>query len=421
VDYKKQASVNVKSATAVAIIGAGPYGLSLAAHLSKRGVPYRIFGPPMQVWRTQMPDGMRLKSDGFASDLYDPDRRFTLGQYCRNHGIAYADYGMPVRRETFVAYALAFQKKFVPTLEPAYVVNVRRAAGAFALRLQDGETFAARAIVMATGISYFSHVPEPLSALPAELCTHSSAHYDLSAFRNRRVVVVGGGASAIDLAALLHSGGAAVHLVTRSPLKFHLPPGDKPRSLWNRIAEPNLGLGPGFRSAVFTAVPGLIHRLPRRLRLYIVQRYLGPSGGWFMKDQVIGKVQLHVGYVVQVATARRGAVELRLSGEHGHSKEIKADHVIAATGYQVSIAQLGILQQQLRSELQLEAQSPVLSPAFESSVSGLYFVGVASANSFGPVMRFALGAEYTANRLGDHLAGVHAGLPVKSLSITESS
>ena len=33
-----------------AIIGTGPYGLSIAAHFRRRGIPYRIFGRPMDSW-----------------------------------------------------------------------------------------------------------------------------------------------------------------------------------------------------------------------------------------------------------------------------------------------------------------------------------------------------------------------------------
>lgn len=397
----------VKTNTNVAIVGAGPYGLSLAAHLSHRGVPFRIFGPPMQVWRTQMPAGMHLKSDGFASDLYDPHRSFTLKTYCRDRGIAYSDYGLPVRLDTFVAYAMEFQKALVPMLEPNAVSEVRADNGGYVLRLSDGETFTAHTVVMATGISYFAQVPATLSSLPTELCTHSSAHHDLSRFRNRRVVVVGGGASATDLAALLNATGASVRLVTRRPLIFHLPPGDKPRSTIKRITEPNFGLGPSFRSAVYTAFPGVFRRLPLNLRLRIVRRHLGPAGGWFIKEQIVGKVQVDIGYVVQSAVTRGSVAGLHLAHEHGDVIEVEADHVIAATGYHPSVARLSLLDPQLRARLRLEDQSPTLSGVFESSASGLYFIGVAAANSFGPLMRFARGAEFAANRVGEHIGRIH--------------
>ena len=92
-----------------AIIGTGPYGLSIAAHFRRLGIPYRIFGRPMDSWLSHMPKGMMLKSDGFASNIYDPGAQFTLKQFCAERGITYADMGTPVRLETFTDYGLAFR------------------------------------------------------------------------------------------------------------------------------------------------------------------------------------------------------------------------------------------------------------------------------------------------------------------------
>src|ERR1035438_4809877 len=103
--------------THTVIIGAGPYGLSLAAHLRRKGIPFRIFGRPMDSWRSHMPKGMMLKSEGFASNIYDPDRDFTLKHFCAEKGIEYSDSGIPVRLDTFSAYGLAFRDRKVPELE----------------------------------------------------------------------------------------------------------------------------------------------------------------------------------------------------------------------------------------------------------------------------------------------------------------
>jgi hypothetical protein len=62
----------------------------------------------------------------------------------------------------------------------------------------------------------------------------------------------------------------------------------------------------------------------------------------------------------------------------------------------VDLERLKFLNPEIRSNLKTVESSPALSPTFESSVRGLYFVGVAAANSFGPVMRFAFGAAFAA-------------------------
>ena len=82
----------MSTTTDVAIIGAGPYGLSLAAHLAAANVSVRVFGQPMQFWRTNMPEGMVLKSEGFASNLWHPDGALTLRDFCADRGLPYNEF-----------------------------------------------------------------------------------------------------------------------------------------------------------------------------------------------------------------------------------------------------------------------------------------------------------------------------------------
>jgi len=406
-----------------AIVGAGPYGLSVAAYFRRSGIPFRIFGRPMDSWLKHMPKGMMLKSDGFASNIYDPENAFTLGQFCAEQGIEYADAGVPVRLETFAAYGLAFRDRIVPELEDKLVVNVDRLPGGFLLRLEDGETVQARTIVLAVGITHFEYVPENLAHLPAEFLSHSARHHEVEPFRGRNVAVIGGGASALDLAGLLHEAGAKVQLVSRrQELKFHSQPTGKPRTPWQQIRHPQSGLGPGLRSRFFANAPAAFHHLPERLRLEVVRRSLGPSGGWFVRDKVIGKVPLHLGCAPLGAEVRNGSLHLRVRAADGTEREILTEHIIAATGYRVDLGRLKFLDAGIRSEVKTVGGSPVLSASFESSVPGLYFVGVAAANSFGPVMRFAFGAGFAARTLTKTMvrsaSREKAVIPVRSVATT---
>lgn len=394
----------------VIIIGAGPYGLSIAAHLQGLGIPFRIFGDPMRSWRASMPEGMLLKSEGFASDLYHPAGELSLRQYCRDAGLPYRDIGQPVPVERFIAYGLAFQERFVPQLERKEVRLIRGDGGAFTVLTSDGETHRARRIVVATGISHFGWLPPQLENHPPELVTHSSAHTALARFAGRRVGVVGGGSSAIDIAALLHEAGASVEVIARrQAIAFH-DHTPEPRPLLQRISAPWSGLGVGWRSRFCTDAPLLFHAMPERLRLVVVKRHLGPAPGWFMKDRVVGKFPLHLGATLAGAEARDGRVQVRFHGASGADMR-EFEHVIAATGYRPEVRRLPFLDPALLGQTRTVEGTPVLDRNFESSVPGLYYVGLASANSFGPLVRFAFGAGFTARRLTRHLRTVLGGAP----------
>jgi len=406
-----------------AIIGAGPYGLSVAAHFRRSGIPFRIFGRPMDSWLAHMPKGMMLKSDGFASDIYDPESAFTLRQFCAERGIEYADAGVPVKLETFSAYGLAFRDRMVPELEDKMVISVNRSRDGFRLQLDDGETVQARSVVLAVGITHFAYVPENLAHLPAEFLSHSARHHEVEPFRGRNVVVIGGGSSAMDLAGLLREAGADVQLVSRrEELKFHSQPTGKPRTRWQEIRHPQSGLGPGMRSRFFANSPLAFHYLPERFRVEAVRRTLGPSGGWFIRDKVIGKVPLHLGCTPQGAKVQDGKVRLNVRAADGSEREIVTEHIITATGYRVALERLTFLNREILTQLKTVMGSPVLSSSFESSVPGLYFVGVAAANSFGPVMRFAFGAGFAARRVTQTmvktLAKSTASAPVAKVATT---
>jgi cation diffusion facilitator CzcD-associated flavoprotein CzcO len=391
--------------TRVAIIGAGPYGLSIAAHLRSYGIEFRIFGTPMDSWRRHMPVGMMLKSDGFASNLSGPGRQGTLAAYCAERGIDYDNTHKPVSLELFSTYAMDFQQRFVADVEDRQVVSLDRKGDGFVLGLDDGELVPADFVVAAIGIKYFARMPEELVHLPADLASHSSVHNGLSRFAGRDVTVIGGGSSAVDIATLLSEGGAQTTLVTRrDTLKFSSPPEPGQRSRWQRIRHPSSGLGPGLRSWSYQKYPNLFRYLPDKTRLAIIRRHLGPQAAWNMKDRFNAGVSVVTGANIQQAREEDGRVRLVLRTAGGGTREILTDHVIAATGYYPRLSAVDFLSDGLRSGIRTHAEMPNVSTIFESSVPGLYFVGLPAVNNFGPLMRFMVGSEYVAPRIARELA-----------------
>jgi thioredoxin reductase len=357
----------------------------------------------MDTWLTRMPKNMRLKSEGFASSLSDPGGVLTLGAFCQRAALPYADMGRPIALETFASYGLEFQKRFVPQLENKTVVALSRSPEGFQLRLADGEVCCTRKVVVAVGLTHFDYIPQQLSRLPLALLTHSSAHHTVDQLAGCAVVVVGAGASAVDVAGLLHRAGANVELVARSPVvRFHDPP--RKRSLYERMSAPNTGLAPGWSLFFCANAPLMFHRLPQKYRLDFVRHVLGPAPGWFTRGEVEGKVPFHLGMNVTDAKVRGSRVRLEMMNQAGERRSLITDHVIAATGYKVDLRRLTFMSSELRSAIHAVEQTPVLSSRFECSVPGLYFVGTAAANSFGPLLRFVFGTKFTARRLTGHLA-----------------
>jgi len=395
----------VKTFTQIAIVGAGPYGLSLAAHLRELKIDHRIFGRPMSTWQEHMPKSMMLKSDGFASNLFDPADAFPIRDYCRRNGIAYDDTHLPVSLDTFVAYGLAFQQRFAPGLDQQNIARVENTAQGFELELEDGNLVGARYVVLAVGITHFAFVPSTLEGLSSEFLSHSSQHRDGSAFKGRSVTVVGGGSSSTDLAAELNESGASVSIVTRRPeIQFHNKPSAAKRAFWQELRHPTSGLGPGWRSRILCDAPWMFRMLPEKTRLHIVRNYLGPSAGWPMRERIVGRVPIHSSSTIEKTVPVDGKLYVHLRKADGAEKVHITDHVIAATGYKPLLERLQFLSPELRRSIRTVDQAPVLSRSFESNVRGLFFIGVSAANTFGPLMRFAVGAGFAARRVTKRIA-----------------
>jgi len=396
----------------VAIIGAGPFGLSTAAHLRARGIPVRVFGEPMVSWRDHMPAGMILKSTPAASSLDAPQPGHTLADYCDAAGVKRLvtdEDIIPV--ETFIAYGEWFQQKLVPELERVRVVSVdRHKGGGFELKLDSGELFTARAVVVATGLSGLAHLPAELATAAADGPTptgpvsHSSQHHDLTRYSGKELIVVGAGQSALETAALAAEAGAQVRVVSRGRGKvaFGAPPWKQPK------LRPESPFGRAWSLWALSYYPHPYRYLPAQTRHYLVRRVLGPLGAWWLRDRFEGKVQVsEVDRIVRTDADGDGTtLSVRTLG--GRTEKLSADHVIAATGYRVDVAAMDFLGPELRTHLAVSRGTPRLGAGYVSSVPGLYFTGLPAAASYGPVMRFVCGTEFASPRLAKHLAAAHA-------------
>jgi thioredoxin reductase len=363
------------------VIGAGPYGLSVAAHLRGRGIAVRTFGDVMSGWHSQMPAGMFLKSTPSASSLSAPGTGSRLEDFCIVSGVTplVGDDVVPI--DLFIRYGQWFAERNVPDVENVKVTGLKRDGHLHLVTLATGEQISTPVVVLATGMSGAAHVAPELSALgePAAdgVLSHSSQHTSLDGFAGREVAVIGAGQSALENAALLHEAGARVQIISRSPV------------VW--------GGDPVVRE-------GVSRYLPDATRLALVRRVLGPFGAWWLKPRVVGQFDVHEGQRVTSARAVGDNALLTTTSVTGHQSEFKFDHVLSATGFRVNLANLGFMDPALMSQFRSIVGCPRLSGSFESSVPGIYFAGLAASSTFGPLMRFVCGAEFAAGKVTNSAA-----------------
>jgi FAD-dependent urate hydroxylase len=380
----------------VTIIGAGPYGLSAAAHLRDAGVDVRVFGEPMEFWATTMPTGMLLRSPREASTISDPRSAFTLEAYEEATGTA------PVKRvprETFVDYGRWFQSHLGSDLDRRNIEEVRRDGAIFKIKLVDGTTLASRRVVVAAGIGPFRRKP----AVFANLCPCRASHcyegHKLAA-AGKRVAVIGAGQSALECAALLREAGAEVEVIVRNPILRWIGMHKRLHQLGliSKVLYSKHDVGPiGISRLV--AYPKVMYHFPLGLKDRIRTRAVRPAGAPWLIPR-LPEVRMTTGRTVRSAEEVGGEVRLVLDD----GSERRVDHVLMGTGYKVDIAQYSFLAPELIKEIRQLDGYPDVAAGFSTSVPGLHFMGATTARNFGPLMYFVTGTEFASTELTAHIS-----------------
>jgi cation diffusion facilitator CzcD-associated flavoprotein CzcO len=384
--------------TNVAIIGAGPYGLAAAAHLRRAGVEVRVIGEPMSFWQNNMPAGLLLRSNWTATCIAEYEGELSLDSFRAATG---ADFGSPVPLDRFVDYGMWVQQQVAPDVDRRLVQTLETGPGGFKLTFADGTALSARRVLVAAGIALFANRPAMAAGLPSELASHTGDHRDFERFRGSRVLVVGGGQSALECAALLHESGAHVEVAVRQDRIIWLHGGKYQRMLgsYAGLVYAPTDVGPMGLSRL-VGVPDLFRRLPRRAQTPLAYRSIRPAGAAWLPPRLNG-VPIRLGRTVTSATPREG--QLHVTFADGDTQAV--DHLLFGTGYQVDITRYPFLTPGLTERIRRAGGYPLLGNGMESSVPGLHFLGAPSAWSFGPIVRFVSGGWYTSRALVRAIAG----------------
>jgi cation diffusion facilitator CzcD-associated flavoprotein CzcO len=258
--------------------------------------------------------------------------------------------------------------------------------------LADGESIDCRRVVVAAGISAFAWRPPEFADLPRELASHSSDHSDLGVFAAKRVVVIGGGQSAIESAALLHEAGADVEVIMRRPVLRWVGRATR-EGLLGRVFFHRTDVGPALVSHL-VARPALLRLLPEGVQQEVTRRSLAPGASLWLRPRV-SDVRMTNGRHVAAASRTNAHLSLRL--DDGSTREI--DHALLATGFRIDVRRYAFLDPVVLGAIRCLDGYPVLGPGLESSVPGLHFLGAPAARTFGPLLRFVSGSGFATRSL----------------------
>jgi cation diffusion facilitator CzcD-associated flavoprotein CzcO len=381
----------------VAVIGAGPYGLSAGVHLKAKGITACVFGEPMEFWAHKMPEGMLLRSPRVASSLSDPDKAFTLEAY---EAASKKEPCAPLPLDTFVEYGRWFRHQLGSDLDQRTVRSVNGDQPGFRLTLKDGTEVRSTYVVIAAGIGPFRKKPEVFQNLSPQQAIHCYEGREVRKFAGKRVAVIGAGQSALESAALLHEANAQVEVIARqSEFRWigqhtwlhHMGP-------LSSMLYSSHDVGPlGISRLV--AYPKLVSYVPLGIRDKIRKRAVRAAGSRWLPPR-LANVKMTRGRSVLEAKTTGDEVALKLDD----GSERRVDHVLLGTGYQVDISRYDFLPPDLATAIEQFDGYPKLGSGFRCSVPGLHFIGATAARSFGPLLYFVAGTAFASRELASHLS-----------------
>ena len=375
--------------TDLLIIGAGPFGLAIAAQAAHAGIDHLIVGKPMEFWRRHMPQGMYLRS---ACDWHlDAQNKATIEKFLETQGKTSRDVE-PLSLDFYLSYVDWFQQQKNIQPLPVYIRQLDHSSNFFSATTADGDTIRARRVVLAPGFKHFTNVPDELTnRLPAGRFVHTCDFNDFSNSGGRRYLIIGGRQSAYEWAALLVEADAAVvHIAHR----HESPTFEEADWSWVNTVVDNIPANPNwFRNLSQAEKDQVAHRLWAEGRLKL-EPWLAPR---LQNDRV------HVWPSAEVVSGREqdgGALQVELT----NGQTVVVDQIIFATGYKVNIAQLPVLAAgNILSALKTRNGFPELDDHFETSVPGLFITSMPASQDFGPFFGFTVAVRASAQLICERL------------------
>ncbi|WP_274306982.1 flavin-containing monooxygenase [Solibacillus daqui] len=191
------------------VIGGGQAGLAAGYHLRKKGLHFLILEASDQF-------------GGSWSSYYDSLKLFSPAGFSSMPGMKFpGNQNRYPHRDEVIRYLLDYKLKFdLPVLINQRVDLIEKDEEGFVVRTKTGEIFKAQTIINATGSFNNPFIPKIAGMEEFQGNTlHSSQYRNSKPFHNQRIIIVGGGNSAVQIAVELAEV-TRTSLAVRQPIKF---------------------------------------------------------------------------------------------------------------------------------------------------------------------------------------------------------
>ena len=347
----------------VLIVGAGPYGLSLANYMADMGVDFKIIGKPMELWRNHTFSDASLRSEMATSEIAHPHNAYSIQNFRAANGLERGKSSERIGVKEYRQYIDWVLAQLPYDIQSEYLAKLSQNNNYFQAELESGEVLGAKQVVIATGVAHHLNIPAEFAK--ARDVIHSYYTQEIEALQGKKVLVVGAGQSAAEAMEICRKNANQVHWYARKEPRFYSEPLDLPKWIFNLVVK----------SA------GLFRRLPHRLIQYLFS--------------IFSATTMTPDHKIKLADVNRFSSLPDLSNY---------DHVISATGYNYTLNHMNFLADELRDNLEMRAAMPRIDKNFMSSMRDLYFIGPSTEMFFGPPMKFMIGSQYVAPRLSKLLA-----------------
>jgi thioredoxin reductase len=367
----------------VLIIGAGPYGVSIALDLHRRGLPFVICGEPFELWYRHTLTAVSLRSDIHVSEVFTKDRRHRLDRYIEaslpaTDALRIRKGRVPVG--VFREYLRHVQSNLPFPILRTRVTSLERDGDDFNAATADQGMIRASQVVLACGVDAHRHLPECLVELASERVVHGWQVQRYESARDQSVLVVGSGQSAAEAVWHLRPHNRVTWVHRTSPTFYA-----------DLVALPRPIFALAMRgSHIFSMMPNWLRT---RLRTKLGGTTITPDLKQHLED-------------VNSLSCDVQNLQLVNRGNLVYSSQMNQefDLVIACTGYRHALKNLSMLSRELISAVRCDGAMPVLDRCFQTSVPGLYVVGAMAEPKHGPAMRFMSGTRTAVMLVGAAVA-----------------